>query len=299
MARVIAWSLLLLVPAAAGVTLARHCPGCIDRSRVTRTCEWIGDASFALDPNNPSQHRHLVADAQLAEELAIRYADAEFNRLYGYEAHGGIEGSARNRCMARLVTTIEANHSVTAAQITAARGERNPMFDAVAALSFVPLYVLGALAAAGWIDRRFPSDAPLLRSVSRGLASLAVSFLGLQVGQLWLGVWETIRVRNGHISVFRAASRTIWTHQHGGLLIVASIALFWIVGLTPRQTMFRRASRACAITAGTMLAAMFAEVFVEHAVGYALVCGALAAFLRLASAGERPPQPAPHGVLLH
>jgi hypothetical protein len=48
------------------------CPGCIDRNRVNTACKWTGDTAFPIDPQNRVHQQHLVADAQLAEELAIR-----------------------------------------------------------------------------------------------------------------------------------------------------------------------------------------------------------------------------------
>ena len=68
---------------------------------------------------------------------AIRHADAEFNRLYGYEAHGGLIDNGRvvTDCMARLVGVIETTHAVTPEQIVVARGERSRLFDTAAAVS--------------------------------------------------------------------------------------------------------------------------------------------------------------------
>jgi hypothetical protein len=85
-------------------------PGCIDRHRVSVNCEWTGDASFSIDPQDPAHQQHLVADAQLAEELAIRYADREHERLFGTNAHGGLleGGRVRDRCMSRMVAAIVA-----------------------------------------------------------------------------------------------------------------------------------------------------------------------------------------------
>src|SRR5919199_2911249 len=61
--------------------------GCIDRTRTNSTCEWTRDSAFPLDLANPDDQRHLVADGQLAEELAVRYADSEHKRQFGYEGH--------------------------------------------------------------------------------------------------------------------------------------------------------------------------------------------------------------------
>ena len=73
---VVAFALAFAGSAATYVT----CPGCIPRDRVNTNCEWSGDSSFAFDASNAGHRQHLVEDAQLAEELGIRYADAEFAR---------------------------------------------------------------------------------------------------------------------------------------------------------------------------------------------------------------------------
>lgn len=206
-------------------------PGCIDRGRVNAHCEWTGDSIFPIDTGNPAHQQHLVADAQLAEELAIRYADAEHKRLFGYEGHGGLidHGRVRNECMARLVTTITNNHAVTSQQVDAARGERDRLFDLGAALSFVPLYLFGAAVACRRLYRRFSSHERYAGLVATGVTSTVVSALGLQCGQLWLSVWEIVRVGNGHMSSFRAATQNLWPHQHVGELFVGGILLFWLI----------------------------------------------------------------------
>lgn len=204
------------------------CPGCIDRNRVNKRCEWTGDAAFPIDPPNTAHQAHLIADAQLAEELAIRYADAEFNRLCGHDGHGGLleNGRVRNACMARLVDVITKSHAVTAEQIHAARGQRDQTFDFAAMVLFIPLYALGTNIAGRRLGRRFSSQPRSVRLVATGLASVAASFLGLQVGQLWLSVWEVVRVGNGHISAFR-------TDSHGSIFRVIGLRLTHLVRAGP------------------------------------------------------------------
>ncbi len=301
MRRLIAPSLLAIAAAAGGVAFAERCPGCIERSRINKSCEWTGDSAFPIDLNNPADRRHLVADAQLAEDLAIRHADSEFGRLSGYEAHGGLIDGGRvvRDCMAALVAAIEINHAVTPQQIAVARGEHSRPFDAAAALSFVPLFFVGALAVGSRLSVRFSSDRRAVRFAALALASVGTTLLGLQVGQLWLGVWESVRVRNGHMSAFRAATRTAWPPDHAIALLVAGVAAFWLAAISWRRTVVRSASRSAAMLSCTMLAAMFADVFVEHAAGYALVAASLLVFLRFVSAVVRVPDaPAQQSGLL-
>lgn len=225
--------------------------GCIDGTRVNSRCDWTGDSRFPIDPRNTTGQQHLVADAQLAEELAIRYADAEHKRLFGYEGHGGLiaQGRVRNECMARLVALIENNHAVGPEQIAVARGVRNPLFDAVVALSFLPFYCAGAAVICVVLRRRFSSDEGLARSIVTGLTSVAASFLGLQLGQLWGALWEMRRVGNGHISSFRTATRTLWIHERLGEVFVGGVLLFWIVALVCYRRSERRAVSADSLRA--------------------------------------------------
>jgi hypothetical protein len=275
--RLLAPSLLLLVAASSGLAFARHCPGCIERSRVNKGCEWTGDTAFAIDWNDPAHRKHLVGDAQLAEDLAIRRADAEFNRLYGYEAHGGLIDNGRvvRECMARLVAAIQTNHAVTVQQIAVARGERSRLFDTAVAVSFLPLFVLSAGVACGPLSRRFSTEKRFVRVVAIALTSVVAGFLGLQAGELWGSVWEAIRVGNGHMSPFRSAIHTRWTNDHFSVILIAQAVTFCLVATCWQSGMFRKVTSGAALFAGTMLIAMFADVFVQHTIGYVVIVAIL------------------------
>jgi hypothetical protein len=234
MRRLLAPWLILLVAMAGGVGGTYvGCPGCIARDRVNKTCEWTGDTKFPLDSQNPVHREHVIKDAQLAEELAIRYADAEFKRRFGYEAHGGLidNGRFRGECLSRMFDAIENNHDVTSEQVRVARGQRNGTFDLVVGLLFLPLYSLGATMVCRWLFRRFWSNERDVGLVATGLASVAVSFLGVQCLRLWLGVWEVVRVGNGHMSSIRAASYSRWSQQYVGADFIGGILLFWLIAL--------------------------------------------------------------------
>jgi hypothetical protein len=227
-----AW-LLGLVALAGGVWASYvTCPGCIDRSRVNKTCEWNGDTAFPIVPGNEAHYQHLVADAQLAEGLAIRHADAEFGRRSGIEHHGGLldNGEFRRECLSRMLTAIEHNHDVTSEQVRVARGQRNRTFDVAVSLLFLPLYLLGGTAASQWLSRRLATHDRFVRLIAAGIVSVAFSFLGLQFLRLWGAVWEAIRVGNGHMPSMRAASQSRWVDHVDGQLI-GGILLFWLVAL--------------------------------------------------------------------
>jgi len=227
------WLLLLAVASSGVVVTYLRCPGCIPRDRVNKTCEWTGDTGFPIDSRNPAHQEHLVEDAQLAEELAIRYADAEFGRRFGVEHHGGLidDGRLRRDCLSRMFHTIEENHGVTSEQIRVARGQRNRTFDLAVGLLFLPLYSLGVAIVCRWLCRRFSSNERYAGLVATGLASIAVTLVALQCLRLWAAVWEVVRVGNGHMTSIRAASYTRWSQQYVGADFIGGMLLFWLLAL--------------------------------------------------------------------
>jgi hypothetical protein len=48
-----------------------------------RSCARTDDSAVPLDLTTAPGQRHLVADAQLAERIAVRYADGEHTRRVG------------------------------------------------------------------------------------------------------------------------------------------------------------------------------------------------------------------------
>ena len=181
------------------------CLGCVDRHRGNRTCEWTGDTAFPVDVRNPAHWEHLVGDAQLAEELAIRYADTEFARRYGgAPGHGGLldQGRVRNGCMNRLVPVIQQSHSVTAEQVERARAGRNPIRDAVVLLLFCPIYVVFARPASRLVENAVPAEA----------RALAGAGLRLGVGRRecsWIAILSTLVSRDGG----GACRQPGWTYE--------------------------------------------------------------------------------------
>jgi hypothetical protein len=227
--------LAIVIPIGVGVTYLIG-PGFVDRHRGNRTCEWTGDAAFRIEASNSAHREHLVADAQLAEELAIRHADTEYARRFGgAPGHGGLldGGRVRNACMDRLVAAIENNHTVTAEQVEVARAGRNPIFDSLVLLLFLPMYTAFAGRACRWV-KNASIETRVGRLLALGLGSLAVSLLGLPFFQLWSAVMEGMRVGNpdGHMSSYRAA--TPIGERDIAALFVGGILLFWLVAVLHR-----------------------------------------------------------------
>ena len=278
MRRLLVPSFLVFV-ALSGCPLETHvvCPWCIDRDRDNSGCEWIGDTAFRFESGNPAHQRHLVQDAQLAEGLAVRFADAEHKRRFGIEHHGGLIDNGRivRGCMSRLFSMIEVNHSVTGDQIWRARAERSRAFDGAVFLLFLPVYWFAGMVACRALTRRFSPDERRVRIVATALTSVAVSLLGCYLFVLWSMPWEAIRVGNGHIGGFRLA-----TYDRFNLrtLFVGGVLLFWLIALLSRRVPSNLALGAATVSCA-ILAAMFVRTFATNATGYIAASLALLALV--------------------
>ena len=208
--------------------------GCIDRTRLNATCAWTQDSAFPLDLTNPAHRRHLVADAQLAEGLAVRYADTEHKRRTGYGGHGGLleYGGVLRQCFDPLAARIERDHGVTAAQIHDARPVRDARFDGAVLLTFALGYVGASMAAAGWIRRRFVDARRAIVGCVVAMASAAFSVLGVQLAVVWSAICESVRIGDDHFGVFRATRSPLTQHVADAFAI--GVVLFWLAVLAYR-----------------------------------------------------------------
>ena len=225
------------------VLLVSCLTACLDRTRVNSRCEWSPDSLRALDSSNWLQQRHLYADVELAEELAIRYADAKYKERTSFYGHGGLidGGRLRDSCMASLVRSVAQAHSLTAEQVerARARGYRNPLWDAGVLLSFVGIYGLLAWLVAGQLTRRIPPEEDGLAIIAPLLLSLPIGILAYQFFAIWGGALETCRLGNGHVSSYRSA-KPPWP-QHSVALVTGAVVVFLIVAAA-RRLMVRRSA---------------------------------------------------------
>jgi hypothetical protein len=107
--------------------------GCLDRSRLNASCEWIGDTtSVALDMAIAADRRHLANDVRIAGENATRYRDSVKLR-FGFAAAGRLDFE----CLDRLYTTIGTHHGVRRGDIDAAARMRDVPLDV--ALVYFPI----------------------------------------------------------------------------------------------------------------------------------------------------------------
>ncbi len=223
------WSFPLLICA-----LGCLAAGCGRRARVNSNCEWPAEPRAGrLDPGKPADRRHLSADAEFAEDLAIRYADA-----HGGARSGHFEGFAeyarmRNRCMATLFQAVAAGHGVSDSLLYQSLGRRPPRWDTAVMLSFAVLYVAAVLRIVRAIRRRHADDPGSLGAVVMTVyVSLATSAVGVLAGEQWVGLLESVRLDTGHLS-YRGA-RIPWGH-HRLALFLAGIAVFWLIAVLRRR----------------------------------------------------------------
>ena len=181
-----------------------------------------------LDLNSPAAMRHLVADAQLAEDLAIRFADSEHKRLTGYAGHGGLieNGRVLNECRATLFGTIAGTHQVPMEQVLAYRTARPRVFDVAVFLSFAVSYGLLVWTVVPVVVRRFSADGrwPTLGALL--FMSLVAGVTGLQLGELWAVAMEMVRLGNDHLS--ERGLRIPWG-QHRAVILGVGFGFFWLI----------------------------------------------------------------------
>ena len=204
--------------------------GCLPRDRFNKSCEWTGDSAFQLDLQKPRDQQHLIQDAQLAEELRVRYADFKHKEATGYEGHGGLldGGQFGNDCQAKLDRLIARTHGVTAQQIADARKHRDQRFDVAVVLSFAALYVLGARWACRLLCRRYAHNKQVF-AVATVVTAVGFSSVGVQLLILWATTAEMVRVGNDHLGQGRGT--LIPSLHHIGELFVAGFVLFLLAGL--------------------------------------------------------------------
>jgi hypothetical protein len=206
---------------------------CLDRTRVNNRCEWAPEAARPLDTGDRDQQRHLYDDVAIAEEVAIRSADAVHKQRFGTDAHGGLidGGRLRDRCMAGLMTAIAAAHDLPLDRVERARadGYRDHRWDAGVLLSFTALYGIIAWALVLALSRRVPVDDGWFALAAPALASLPVGLAAVQLFALWGAMWEVVRVGNGHISRYRSA-QSPWA-AHRAEVWAAAMAVFLVVAL--------------------------------------------------------------------
>jgi hypothetical protein len=198
--------------------------GCIRRDGLNSDCRWPGETS-----KNRVTARHLSADAEFAEELAIRYADVHFGRRTPNASEDS--PAERDRCMEGLFAEIAKEHGVPVEQVSASLGQNRAYIEMGEVLSFELLYILVAIVAARMIWRRYP---PVEDGWAPGItmalfASIAIAVGSNMLGEMWNWIVETHRIGNNHIRY--RANRLFWA-RHRSELFAAALMIFWLAAIS-------------------------------------------------------------------
>jgi len=196
--------------------------GCVRRDGRNSDCRWPAETA-----KHPGDARHLSADAEFAEDLAIRYADTHHGLLTTYFVSGDAYVAARVRCMGSLFEQIAKEHGVPVAQVTSSLGRNRGHIDVAVNLPFLLFYCFAAAATARWIWRRYPpAEHGWIPGVIMALF-LSVMFAagGSMLGEVWSWIAESNRVGNGHMSY---RSRRLPWARHRTELFAAALVVFWI-----------------------------------------------------------------------
>src|SRR5262245_46119055 len=124
-------------------------------------CEWnAGDAPSRLNLQQRTDRLHLMDEALLVEDLAVRYADFHRGHRSGHFAGDEAYQNAREQCMATLVNAIAEHHGVGASQVSQALTYRRVPVDVAVVALFVVFYLAAAQGVVRWMFRSISADAP-------------------------------------------------------------------------------------------------------------------------------------------
>jgi hypothetical protein len=214
----------------ASILLCLAFAGCVRREGRNAGCRWPGET-----PVHSPDAWHLSADAEFAEDLAIRYADAHHGlRTPGFVSREAY-GAERDRCMASLFGQIAKQHGVPVSVVVASLGGNRNWIDLAMDLPFLLLYCLAAVAVARGVWRRYPpADHGWIPGVVIALfLSLAMAAAGTMLGELWTSLAETWRVGNDHMS--HRGQRFWWT-RHQTAIFAGSAVVFWVAALVAARS---------------------------------------------------------------
>lgn len=197
--------------------------GCAGGSFKNAGCEWpLDHATTSLDLSVSRDKRHLADDAQTAEDLAIRHADAS-NARASHSRDVTAYQAVREDCKASLFALVASQHRVPPDAVVAAVGDRREWLDGLVILGFAVVFALVAKQVSTFILRGAIADSRPLAVSMLIVAALAAGGAGLLTGNVWFGLIESLRVGNGHMS-YRAERIPIRRHRE--VCFVACVVLF-------------------------------------------------------------------------
>ena len=190
--------------------------GIVTLSVVTSACGSVALNDTCSWPERGSTAPSLREEIQLAEDLAIRFADAR--------GESSQWRTNREVCEALLFDRIanERNVSLTAV-LDARRNLAERPFDWVVNLPMAALTVALGMAWGRWTTARFAPDERGVAAVAVAVGAVAIAFAVVAVGQIWAGAIETWRIGNGHLSY--RAFRIPWQHHRTVTFTLATLTV--------------------------------------------------------------------------
>jgi len=199
---------------AAATVLILLSAACIRRDGRNSDCRWPGS-----DPGAP-----LAAEAEFAEDLAIRYADVHHGlRSRGF-ASTDVYRAERSRCMVQLFGRIAEDRHITVDDVRHALKHGRPWVETALVLPAAIAYMAACLVLFRMLWLRYPPasfgwTAGILAAAALALL-LAVTFT--LVGEFYYTVAETFRTGNDHMSY--RTERYVWV-RHRAAIFALSLAV--------------------------------------------------------------------------
>jgi hypothetical protein len=191
-------------------------------------CVWTEAAATRLDLRTGSDQRHLIRDARVGEEIAIRHADATRGHRSGHYIGDDAYRAAREECLATVSSQIAAAHGVTPQQVADAIGRRDLRFDAAVVLLVSVLFAAAANTIVKRLLARFAPDERWPGLIAIAAVGIVVSAAGVIAGGLGASAAEMIQVGNAHLSY--RAFRLPW-NQHLPELFAGAVVLFSLIAM--------------------------------------------------------------------
>jgi len=194
---------------------------CVRTEGRNTDCKWPGE-----NPLRDATPGHLSADAEFAEDLAIRYADVHHGlRTPGYVS-GEAYAAARDKCMDSLFEEIARQHGVSTERVAGSLGSNRGMLDLAINVPFGLFYLVLTLLCARLVWRKYPivDHGWIPGAVMALFVSLAMALAGSMLGEVWSGLVETCRIGNGHMSyrTFR-----LWWPRHRTEVFLVGLVASW------------------------------------------------------------------------
>lgn len=199
--------------------------GCVRRDGRNADCRWPAETTA----QQPTQ-QHLSADAEFAEELAIRYADVHHGLRTPFYISGEDYVANRDRCMASLFGEVAEQHNVPVETVAASLGRNRGYVDLAINVPFALLCCVVAFLVATMIWRRYPPNENgwIPGTLMSLFLSLAFALVAPTVGDIWARFMETYRIGNDHLSL--RTDRLPWM-RHRFALSVAALIVFLLSSL--------------------------------------------------------------------